>query len=88
MECEPSGVRECGRKTPEKIPTNQFFSFFSWNFQDYIKKCIIHDALICTALLAQIFKQFNSIWGTYTQKTTQMQPKVHFSSATKTFENL
>ena len=47
-----------------------FFGLISWNFQGYIKKRNTFDALYCTALLVQISKESDRIWGSYGQKTT------------------
>ena len=76
-----------GRRTSEKKSKNRFLGFISWDFQDYIKNSVICDTLPCTASLVQILKNSDNIWGSYTQKTTQKQPKIHFSGPTKTFEN-
>ena len=66
---------------------SKFFGLISWNFQDYIKNRNICDALYCTALLFQISKESDRIWGSYGQKTTQKQPAMVVFAATKTFEN-
>ena len=76
-----------GQKTSEKKLKKRFFSFFSSIFQNYIKKIITYDALQWIASLVQISNQSDNIWGSYTQKTTLKQPKIHFSGLTKTFEN-
>ena len=81
------GGRGRNRKTSEKEPENQFFAFISWNFQDYIKNRKLRDALYCTALLLQISKESDHIWGSYGQKTTHKQPAMVVFAATKTFEN-
>ena len=49
---------------------------------------MICDTLPYTALLAQISKESDRIWGSYGQKTTQKQPKIQLYAATKTFESL
>ena len=74
-------------KTSEKKPKNQFFVFFLRNFHDYIEIAITYDTLPCTSSLVQISKESDSIWGSYTQKTTHKQPKIYFSGPTKTFGN-
>ena len=81
------GVRGRNWKSSEKKPKKQFFGLISWNFQDYIKKCMICDILPCTALLVQISKESESIWGSYGQKSSQKQPKIQLCGPTKTFEN-
>ena len=48
----------------------------------------MYDTLPCTASLVQIWKESDKIEGSYTQKTTQKQPKIHFSGPRTTFENL
>ena len=72
---------------PLKRAKNRFFGFFSSIFQDYIKNSITYVTLICTVSLVQVLEESNSIWGTYTQKITQEQPKIHFSGPTKAFAN-
>ena len=62
------GVTEHGQKTSQEKPNNWFFSLISWNFEDYIKNCIICDTLLCTASLVKILYQSDFIWGSYTQK--------------------
>ena len=76
------GVGGHKQKTSEKEPGNQFFGLISWNFQDYIK-----NRNECDALLFQISKESNGIWGSYGQKTTQKQPGIIVFAATKTVEN-
>ena len=75
-------------KPLKKSQKNCSFGLISWNFQYYIKNRIICDTLLCTALLAQISKESDRIWGSYDQKTTQRQPKIQLSPATKTLESL
>ena len=64
------------------------FSSISWNFQDYIKNGVICNTLPCTVSLVKISKESDRIWGSYDQKTTRKQPKIHFSGPMKTFEKL
>ena len=82
------GRKRAWSKNLWKKPKNCFFGLISWNFQDYIKNHIICKSLLCTASLVKILYTSDIIWGSYTQKTTQKQPKILFSGPTKTFENL
>ena len=68
------------QKSSEKKPKNWFFSLISWKFQGYI----VSDTLSCTASLVEISKESDSILGSYNQKTTHKQPKIHFSGPMKT----
>ena len=82
------GRKRAWLKNQWKKPKNRFFGLISWNFQYYIKNRITCDTLPWTVLLVQISKESDRIWGSYGQKTTQKQPKIQLSAATKTFESL
>ena len=72
------GVANRGQKTSQK-PKIRFFGLISWTFHSYITNHVICDILPWSASVVQISKESNSIWGSYTQKTTHKQPKIHFS---------
>ena len=46
---------------------------------------MICDTLPCTALLVQVSKESDCIWGSYVEKTTQKQPAMVVFAATKLF---
>ena len=83
----PHVIRRRRQKTSEKKLKKRFFGFFSPVFQDFKQNIIRYDTLLRTASLVQIWKESDKIWRSYTQKTTQKQPKIHFSGPSTTFEN-
>ena len=84
----PYVIRGRGQKTSEKKLKKRFFGFFSPVFQDFEQSLMTYDTLSCTASLVQFSNKSDNIWGSYIQKTTQKQPKIHFSAPTTTFESL